>query len=84
MNGRLVSMPENLYDSFLIREIEAEEEIFSEAKLIGRLLGKYQLGLNDSWYALRIDELVKAGYLEIAEEAPAGEMAYRRKLRKQS
>ena len=84
VNGRLVSMPENLYDSFLIREIEAEEETFSEAKLIGRLLGKYPLGINDSWYSLRIDEMVKAGYLEIAEEAPAGEVGYRRKLRKRS
>ena len=41
LNGLLVSMPADLYDSFIIREIELEEDEFIEAKLIGKLLGKY-------------------------------------------
>lgn len=82
LSGRLVSMPENLYDNFILRELEQEEEEFSEAKLIGRLLGKYQLGISDEWYALRIEEMVKQGILGAVNEAPKNGPRYRRTLRK--
>lgn len=49
VNGRLQSVPENFYDHFIIREIAAEGDEFHEANLIGRILGKYQLGIGDGW-----------------------------------
>lgn len=82
LSGRLVSMPENLYDNFILRELEQEEDEFSEAKLIGKLLGKYQLGISDEWYALRIDEMIRQGSLEAVNEAPKNGPRYRRTLRK--
>ncbi len=82
MNGRLVSASEKLYDDFILREIEAEDEEFHEAMIVGRVLGKYQLGIGDSWIALRIEEMIHAGKLEagstIAEDMPI----YHRLLKK--
>ena len=38
LNGQLVSVPESIYDSFILREIEEEAEEFREAMVIGRVL----------------------------------------------
>lgn len=82
LNGQLVSASETLYDTFIIREIEAEDEEFHEARMIGRVLGKYQLGIGDFWVALRIEEMIHAGTLAavsaIAEDMPI----YHRVLKK--
>lgn len=48
LNGQLVSTSEKLYDEFILREIESEGEEFQEAKIVGRVLAKYQLGIGDS------------------------------------
>jgi hypothetical protein len=49
INGRLQSVPENFYDDFILREIALEKNEFHEANLIGRIFGKYQLGIGDGW-----------------------------------
>jgi len=82
LNGQLQSFPADIYDSFLLRELENQPEVFSEAMLIGNVLGKYQLCIGDAWVALRIETLIGEGKLEIWEAAPAGESVYRRKLKK--
>ncbi len=82
LNGRLVSLPEHIYDSFILKEIEQEDMIFQEARLIGRLMGKYQLGISDVWFAFRIEEFVRKGILAVEQEALEGEVSYRRTLRK--
>lgn len=82
LNGRLVSMPETLYDGFIAREIAAQEETFQEARLIGSILGKYQLGIGDAWIALRIEEMIRAGRLETVTEPLKDVPAYHRILRK--
>lgn len=82
LNGRVVSMPETLYDCFILREIAAEGAAFHEAKLIGRILGKYPLGFGDTWVALRIEEMIRAGRLAVASDAAAGMPAYHRVLKK--
>lgn len=84
LNGRLVSVPETFYDSFLCREIEAEGERFREAAVIGRVLGKYQLGIGDSWIALRIEEMLRSGALEVETEHAREEPVYHRVLRKKA
>lgn len=64
LNGQLVSMSENTYDGFIIREIAEVGDEFQEVMIIGRVLGKYQLGISDYWIALRIEEMIRDGKLE--------------------
>ncbi|MDP4164732.1 MAG: DUF3658 domain-containing protein [Bacillota bacterium] len=82
LNGQLVSAPETLYDDFIIREIAAEGENFQEAMIVGRTLGKYQLGISDSWVALRIEEMIHAGKLEVVTPASKDMPIYYRVLKK--
>lgn len=82
LNGQLVSKSENLYDDFILREIKAEDEEFREAKIVGRVLGKYRLGITDSWVALRIEEMIHAGKLEVVHENDKDMPIYHRVLKK--
>ena len=82
LNGQLQSASEDIYDSFILREILAQPEVFNEAFVIGNVLGKYQLGIGDAWVAQRIDKMIAEGKLEIVERAPADHPVYRQKLRK--
>lgn len=82
LNGQLVSAQETLYDDFIIREIAAEDEAFHEAMVIGRVLGKYQLGIGDSWVALRIEEMIHARKLEAVTSAVEDSPIYHRVLKK--
>jgi len=82
LNGQLVSVSESIYDDFILREIAAETDEFYEAKIIGRVLGKYQLGISDSWVALRIEEMIHAGKLEVVAAAAKDMPTYHRVLKK--
>ncbi|MBQ4346901.1 MAG: DUF1835 domain-containing protein [Firmicutes bacterium] len=82
LNGQLQSAPEDFYDSFILREIDSQPEIFSETVVIGNVLGKYQLGIGDAWIALRIEKMIAAGNLEIVESTPENKPIYRQKIRK--
>ena len=82
LNGQLQSASEDIYDSFILREIIAQPEEFNEAFVIGNVLGKYQLGIGDAWVAQRIDKMIAEGKLEIVERAPSDHPVYRQKLRK--
>ena len=63
LNGKLVSVPDSLYDIFILRELEKQEDEFNEAQLVGQVLGKYQLGIGDAWIALRIEQFIRDGLL---------------------
>lgn len=82
LNGRLQSAPEDIYDSFILQAVDAQSDEFSEAELIGSVVGKYQLGIGDTWIALRIEQFIKQGMLDIVTSLPADGMNYRRILRK--
>ena len=82
VNGQLLSVPENFYDSFILREIAAQPEEFMEAQLIGNVLGKYQLGIGDAWVALRIEEMICAGELTVLSQPPADTPIYHRMISK--
>ncbi|WP_414150930.1 DUF3658 domain-containing protein [Acetobacterium carbinolicum] len=82
LNGQLVSMSEKLYDDFIRCEIEAEDEKFHEAMIVGRVLGKYQLGISDSWVALRIEEMIKDRKLETVTWGDKDMPFYHRVLKK--
>jgi len=82
LNGQLISAPETLYDGFILREVAAEGEKFQEAMVIGRVIGKYQLGIGDSWIASRIEEMIHAGNLEVVTENAKDVPSYHRVLKK--
>lgn len=82
LNGQLVSASEKLYDDFIFREITAEGEKFQEAMIIGRVLGKYRLGIGDFWVAFRIEELIRDRELEIVSAATGDMPVYHRELKK--
>lgn len=82
LNGQLVGVPEDIYDSFIIREILAEDEEFHEAMIIGRVIGKYQLGISDSWISLRIEKMINDGKLEVVTAATKNVPIYHQTLRR--
>ena len=82
VSGRLVSAPAAFYDSLILRELGAEPQEFSQARLIGKLLGKYPLGLSDAFLALRLEQFVRDGALQEVSSPAPGEPAYHRVLRK--
>lgn len=82
LNGQLASVPEDIYDPWVEREIAAETGEFWEARVIGNVLGKYQLGIGDAWIALRIEEMLRAGKLQAVTEPAPDRPIYHRKLRR--
>lgn len=42
---QLVSVSENFYDDFIIKEIDAQKKEFMEAQVIGNVLGEYAFGI---------------------------------------
>lgn len=82
LNGRLVSAPESLYDFYICRELGREGEEFMEAQVVGRVLGKYRLGVGDAWIAQRIERFLQEGVLEPVTQPAQGEPVYHRVLRK--
>ena len=82
LNSRLQSVPEDIYDSFILREIASQPEQFDVAVVIGNILGKYQLGIGDVWIYNRIDVMIRDGRLEVVLTNQTEVPYYRRILRK--
>lgn len=82
LNGRLVSVPETLYDGFILRELARQDDEFHEATLIGLVLGKYALGIGDAWIAHRLEGLIEAGQLIPVTQPPPDGPIYHRRLKK--
>lgn len=82
LNGKLVSVPETWYDPFLEKEIAAEEEEFMAARVIGKVLGKYQLGIGDKELAQRMQAMVRAGRLQQVTYPAPEDPIYHCRLRK--
>lgn len=79
VNGVPLSVPETFYDSIIINNLPDGE--FVMAKLIGSLLGKYRLGVSDSWYALRMEQMIADGRLIVVSEGDASH-PYGKQLKK--
>lgn len=82
VNGQLVSVPEDFYDSFILSELALQEEEFVEAQLVGGVLGKYQLGIGDGLVALRVEKMIEDGLLVPTSTAQRGDPTYWRTLKK--
>lgn len=82
LNGRLRSMPVDLYDTFIEQEIERMPDEFNESILIGNVLGRHQLCIGDCLIALRIEEMIRDGKLAVITQPAEGDPLYRRILKK--
>ena len=83
VNGQLLSVGADFYDSIILRELEKQPREFHEGRLIGEILGRYRLGLGDSLIALRIEEFISRGMLTPATEPMEDRPIYHRYLRKE-
>lgn len=82
LNGKLVSVSENIYDYYILQEISSCEDQFNEARLIGTVLGKYQLGISDSFIHLRIENMINQGRLEVVKVEEEDRPIYSRILKR--
>lgn len=64
VNDCVLSATEDFYDERIWQEIEKVETVFSQPKLIGRLLDT-GIGIRDSWIRYRLDRFVATGMLEV-------------------
>lgn len=81
-DGRPISTSEDHYDRWILQEIESAEPEFMEARVIGNVLGRYRLGIGDTFVHRRIEQFIRDGLLEPITEAPQDGPAYHRRLRK--
>lgn len=65
LNGKLTSVPESFYDFIITKNLPDND--FIMARFIGKLLGEYSLGISDSWYAFRIDNMIEENKLIVIE-----------------
>ena len=82
LNGSLQSAPETIYDSFILQELEAQPQEFSEAMAIGQILGRHPLGIGADWIALRIQKWIRQGKLEVRSTPDPDQFQYQQTLRK--
>ena len=81
VNGQLMGVPADFYDGFIRQEIAATDREFRQAHVIGAVLGR-GLGIGDAWVALRMEEMIRVGLLEVVSQAPPEGPVYRRILRR--
>jgi len=77
VNGKLIGVSEDFYDYIIRKEIPEDE--FIMARLIGKIMGKYSLGVSDSWYAKRIEKMIEEGELKVVKKKKE---IYRQTLKK--
>ena len=80
INGQILSVSVDFYDSIIKSEIAKLDETFKEARAVGNCLAK--LWVYDSFVAWRIDKMIETGLFEICEESPEDKTYYSRVLRK--
>lgn len=66
INGKLIGVPEEFYDHIIKKEIPDDE--FKMARLIGKILGRYPIGIGDWWYAKRIIKMIDQGELVVVRK----------------
>lgn len=79
LNGQIVSVSEDFYDSIIISQIGKMDKTFKEITAIANSLGEIWTSIN--FVAWRIDKMIESGLFEIVEEAKSDEEYYRRTLR---
>lgn len=65
VNGCPISVQEDFYDFIILNNLP--EEDFMMARIIGKLIGEYNLGISDSWYAYRLEHMISQGSLILVD-----------------
>ena len=79
VNGKMRSVSESFYDYYIDKELENFDCEFRECYLIGSLIGKYQLGISEHWFAYRIEKKIEQNKLFVINDS---DERYRRLLAK--
>lgn len=82
VNGRVHSVAEDIYDRYIWEEIDPMDTEFIQAEVVGRVLGRHNLGITDSFVALRMEKFIEGDLLQVVPKTSRGPAAYHRKLRK--
>ena len=82
LNGKVRNVSEDIYDKYIWQEIDLVEEEFIQAEVIGKVLGRHQLGIGDAFVALRMEKLIESEILQVVPKTSRGPALYHRKLRK--
>lgn len=80
--GLPTSVGEDYYDKYIIGQLEKEADEFSEAHLIGSVLGEIGTQTSDAWLALRIEKMINDGRLSASTETDGDCPTYHRMLKK--
>ena len=67
VNGKLISVKEDFYD-FLIWGSLTKKPV-KEARLLGNILGHYQISVGDWWYAKRIEHFIEQGKIKVTTDS---------------
>ena len=73
INGRMIGAGEDFYDFLIFREMS--EEPAKHAFVIGNILGNCPIGIQDWWYAKRIDSRIEQGKIRVTEQSEMGKYA---------
>jgi len=66
VNGKIMSVPENFYDCFILGSMP--ETDFVVASIYGAIINKFGLNLSDYWFLLRIEKMIHENKLKIVGE----------------
>lgn len=66
INGRVTSVPEDFYDFLIWKGLTCKP--VKEARLIGDILGYFQIGMGDWWFARRIEYFIQQGKIKVMED----------------
>lgn len=67
INGRVTSVPEDFYDFLIWKRLTCKP--IKEARLIGDILGYFQIGIGDWWFARRIEHFIQQGKIKVMENS---------------
>lgn len=67
INGRVTSVPEDFYDFLIWKRLTCKP--IKEARLIGDILGYFQIGIGDWWFARRIEHFIQQGKIKVMEDS---------------
>lgn len=67
INGKVIGVPDNYYDFLIFKRLTKQP--VTEARLIGSILGYYQIGIGDWWYAKRINHLIEQGKIKVVQDS---------------
>jgi len=67
INGRVTGVPEDFYDFLIWKRLTCKP--VKEARLIGDILGSFQINIGDWWFARRIEHFIRNGKIKIVENS---------------